>query len=235
MKKTHNGPRCYVLAEGARLQSVGRLSARQATNTSKQKYASSFVNATSPAEINQVQLHVQRHDLRYEFPASALAMLRAASPATLAVPRLLRSIASCAWPERSIARAGAARTIASLLPCCWQMLRCSDQMQQQAHCKMGMAARERAQASFQVLKIISVNGSRRGALDCFLGGIECNLIQFITWQKMCCWPSRSTKSRSRCTSGTSADAACHAASEEPSTTSRRQGFAEHAAADGGRS
>ena len=45
------------------------------------------------------------------------------------------------------------------------MLRCSDQMQQQAHCKMGMAARERAQASFQVLKIISVNGSRRDVLD----------------------------------------------------------------------
>ena len=109
-------------------------------------------------------------------------MLRAASPATLAVPRLLRSIASCAWPERSIARAGAARMIASLLPCCWespwQMLRCSDQMQLQAHCKMGMAARERAQASFQVLKIINVNGSRRGGLDCFLDGTNYNHIHW---------------------------------------------------------
>ena len=162
-------------------------------------------------------------------------MLRAASLATLAVPRLLRSVASGAWPERSIARAGAARMIASLLPCCWQMLRCSDQMQLQAHCKMGMAARERAQASSQVLKIINVNGSRRDVLVCFLDGIKCNHIQFIIGQRMCCKPSCSTKSRSRCTSGTSADAACHAASDEPSTTSRRRGFAEHAAADGGRS
>ena len=62
--------------------------------------------------------------------------------------------------------------MASSLPCCWQMLRCSDQVQLQAHCKMGMAARERAQAGFQVLKIINVSGSRRSVLVCFLDDIN---------------------------------------------------------------
>ena len=45
------------------------------------------------------------------FARAHRSMLRAASLATLAVPRLLRSIASGTWRERSIARAGAARTI----------------------------------------------------------------------------------------------------------------------------
>ena len=56
-----------------------------------------------------------------EFRAIALAMLRAASLATLTVPRLLRSIAAGAWRRRSIACADAARAVVSLLPCCWQI------------------------------------------------------------------------------------------------------------------
>ena len=48
-------------------------------------------------------------------------MLRAASLATLTVPRLLRSITAGAWRKRSIACADAARAVVSL-PCCWQML-----------------------------------------------------------------------------------------------------------------